>query len=931
MRLARLLSFVSLLILACLAAPAWAQTFGKNKVHYESLEWAVLETPHLRVHYYAEEESLARCITAFAESAAVEFDGRFNVKFRQRIPLLLYSTHHLFQQTNATSEQISESVGGLTELIKGRVLIPHNGSWSRLRWVTRHELTHAYMLEKITQVQRKHRKAQVAFPPLWWIEGLAEYCATTWDADAEGLLRDMVVNRRAYPMTRSEPITGSVEMYKEGQAFLYWLRDHYGERVIFDLLENIWQAEDFETVWRITTGHSLVDMDDEWFESIQKRYMPTLATLDRPRDVSRRLAQPSRFNLGPRALAAAADSDTTVRYCWFGVEDGTVDLMLSDRDDRGRPRVRRLLRSGSSPMFESFHLFQNRPGVSRSGRIVIAAKRGGRDAVSLIDSRNGRVERTLEFPQLVSISDPVLTPGDSAVVFSAQDYSGDSDLYRATWRNGVTRLAQLTRDGFDDLDPSITPDGRYVVFASDRCDYGGATAIFRLPLAGGVPEQISFPPRGSDRQPVVSPDGAWIAFRSTRGGTSDLYVRPSEPSREARRLTRMLGPVTDPDWTWDGRSLLFTAQEAVTFRTYRISIAPDSLAVETEEPPAHRAVLTNVAYDQSSEPYQRRLGLDLLQNGVVFDPGFGGGGAGSLAFSDVLGNEQFLFAIANDSEDFGDFWDGWEGGLTYFNQSQRLNYGVGVFRLTRLYDPDFDVVRREKRIGMLGIASYPFSRFTRIESSMQIRHATEHLLRNGEALTVDLVSNFLSLVRDDARWTWDGPVAGTRFNVTGGYTRDMTTGIADYGTAFTDLRVYRQPLKRVISATRAVAQTSFGEDAQRFYIGGPSRLRVPERRLISGLQTLTLQQELRFPLVRGLVLAIPSPWMLPTISGALFTDVAWTRDGSERDQYAVGGFGVYVGGGPYPAIRWNWIWESRDQETLRSRRPLMLFSIAYNY
>ncbi len=496
MRFARLLAFAALLILPLLARTASAQSFGKNKVHYESLEWAVLETPHLRVHYYAQEESLARRITAFAESAAVEFDGRFRVQFRQRIPLLLYSTHHLFQQTNVTSEQISESVGGLTELIKGRVLIPHNGSWSRLRWVTRHELTHAYMLEKISQVQRAKRKAQIAFPPLWWIEGLAEYCATQWDADAEGLLRDMVVNRRAYPMTRSEPITGSVEMYKEGQAFLLWLAEHYGEHVIFDLLENIWRAEDFETVWRITMGRSLREIDDEWFESLQKRYMPTLATLDRPRDVAKRLAQPSRFNLGPRAMAAAADSDTTVRYCWFGVDDGTVDLMMSDRDHRGRPRVRRLLRSGSSPMFESFHLFQNRPGVSRSGRIVLAAKRGGRDAVSILDGATGEVERTLEFPQLVAISDPVFTPGDSAIVFSAQDYSGRSDLYRATWRDGVVRLAALTADDFDDLDPSITPDGRFVVFASDRCDYGGATAIFRLPLAGGVPEQISFPPRG---------------------------------------------------------------------------------------------------------------------------------------------------------------------------------------------------------------------------------------------------------------------------------------------------------------------------------------------------------------------------------------------------------------------------------------------------
>ncbi len=430
---------------------------------------------------------------------------------------------------------------------------------------------------------------------------------------------------------------------------------------------------------------------------------------------------------------------------------------------------------------------------------------------------------------------------------------------------------------------------------------------------------------------MVSPDGAWIAYRSTRHGTSDLYVRSAEPSQDSRRVTRMLGPVTDPDWTWDGRSLLFTAQEAVTFRTYRIVVEPDSLAIETEHPPVQRPILTDRVHTDPHKPYQRRLGLDLLQNGIAFDPGFGGGGAGSLAFSDVLGNEQILVAIANDSEDFGDFWDGWEGGVTYFNQGQRLNYGVGVFRLTRLYDPDFDVLRREKRLGVLGIASYPFNRFSRIESSLQIRHATDHLLRNGQALTVDLVSNFVSLVRDDARWTWDGPVAGSRFNVTGGYTRDMTSGVADYGTAFTDLRVYRQPLRRVISATRAVAQTSFGEDAQRSYVGGPSRLRVPERRLLSGLQAVTVQEELRFPLVRGLILAVPTPWMLPTISGAVFTDAAWVWDGSISEKYAVGGFGVYLGGGPFPAIRWNWVWESRDHEKLISARPLMLFSIAYNY
>ena len=203
----------SALLVVLAASPSAAQVFGKNKVQNEPLDWSVLETPHLRLHYYAEEESLARHLVVYAESVCVEYDGRFRLPQRPPVPFLLYSVHHLFQQTNATPGFISEGTGGLTELVKGRVLLPHNGSWARLRWVTRHELTHSYMLEKLSHVMRDHRRNQSYLPPLWFIEGLAEFCGTTWDADAEGLLRDAVVSGEALPLTLSDPIIGTVLMY----------------------------------------------------------------------------------------------------------------------------------------------------------------------------------------------------------------------------------------------------------------------------------------------------------------------------------------------------------------------------------------------------------------------------------------------------------------------------------------------------------------------------------------------------------------------------------------------------------------------------------------------------------------------------------------------------------------------------------------------
>ena len=163
------------------------------------------------------------------------------------------------------------------------------------------------MLEKFAQVQRAHKRPQAWLPPLWYIEGLAEYCGTTWDADAEGLLRDMVCSNLAYPVTRSEPIYGSVEMYKEGQSFLLWLAGRYGDRGVFDLLDNVWRADDFETCVRLTYGRSLADLDDEWFTGIRKRYWPALDTATRPAEVGHKLTGQSRFNLGPRALGAASD------------------------------------------------------------------------------------------------------------------------------------------------------------------------------------------------------------------------------------------------------------------------------------------------------------------------------------------------------------------------------------------------------------------------------------------------------------------------------------------------------------------------------------------------------------------------------------------------------------------------------------------------
>jgi hypothetical protein len=938
-------------LLAVCSVPASAQMFGKNKVQYESLDWAVLETSHVRLHFYAEEEELARREAAFAESVCVGYDRRFGLQPQHRVPLLLYSTHHLFQQTNATPELLTEATGGLTELIKGRVLIPHNGSWARLQWVTRHELTHWYMLEKLTRVLHEHRKTQNALPPLWFIEGLAEYCGTSWDADAEGMLRDAVTSGEALPLTRSDPITGTVLMYKEGQSFLLYLAGRFGTERVFDLLENWWRGDDFESIYRMTFGESLERSDEAWFESLKTRYYPAIGAAPPVEDVARKLTRHGEYNLGPRVLPDAGAADTALRFCYFAASENGIDLMLSEPEAGGRRHDRRLLRGGLSPQFESFHLFQNRPSASPSGVIALSSKRGGRDAVYIVDAKRGRIIRRLGFPRLVAITNPSLVPGDTAVVFSAQDYSGRSDLYRARWADHRIVLESLTRDNWDDQEPDVSHDGRWVVFASDRDSPEGRFALWRLSLVNGALEPLSHPPAGDDRQPCYSPDDRWISFRSTRGGTSDLYIRPAGPSDEVRRVTRLLGPASDPDWLPGNRGLLFTGQSRIEFQSYAVRFDPDTLAVE-HEPPLPPPVDEPVVVDRGDpQHYQRRLGLDLVQNVVAVDPALGAGGVGQIALSDVLGDEQYNIFISNESAQiFGSFWDGLEAGVTYINQARRLNYGVGVFRLASIYDADLNAIRLERRVGVTLLARYPFDKFNRVESSMLIRRALGHLLRDGDVVNADLVSNFVTFVHDNAAWSWLGPSSGSRLILSVGYTRDLGSGASDFGTLLAEARRYWMPIPQFVSATRVQGQASLGRDAQRFYLGGTMTLRGYDYHTLSGLRTIVAQQEVRFPLLRGLRLALPAPWEFPPVNGAAFVDAGWAWGGGDLpaanvpayflSSFNLGpggqghlgstGVGFYVGGGPYPVIRWNYVWLTQDFRSF-SHGPRTQFAIGFNF
>ena len=261
--------------------------FGRNKVQYTDFDWHVLKTQHFDIYYYPQMKDLAERGAAFAEASYKALEDKFNINVTAHIPLILYSSHLHFEQTNVTPGFIPEGVGGFFEFLKGRVVIPSDGSISQFKHVIQHELVHVFMHTKVNRVLLDHRVAQDRLPPLWFSEGLAEYWSTDWDAQAEMVLRDAVLSDYLVPLSDIESIYGSFLMYKEGQSFLQFAAQTYGEDKILLILENFWKSSSFREVMKLTFGKDYKEIDQEWVYSSKKKYYPLLSGSDQPSVVSR--------------------------------------------------------------------------------------------------------------------------------------------------------------------------------------------------------------------------------------------------------------------------------------------------------------------------------------------------------------------------------------------------------------------------------------------------------------------------------------------------------------------------------------------------------------------------------------------------------------------------------------------------------------------
>lgn len=842
---------------------------------------------------------MAEIGSIFAEEAYEEYKVIMNNLVTRKIPLIFYNTSNHFQQTNTTPGFIPDGVGGFFEFLKGRVVIPSTGSLKDFRHVIRHELVHVFMTNKIFRVLRDHRQTTDKMPPLWFVEGLAEYYSTEPDAQAEMVMRDAVINQYHFSIKDIWKIYGTFLMYKEGQSFLEFVEEKYGVDKIALMLENFWMYSDFNKVIENILEKTIEEVDDEWEFYLKKKYFPLYGD-NVPQKVGARQLTKTGYNFSP--VYYEADNK---KYIYFvGNLTGYSSIYRLELDDDLLPvsDPKLVLKGEQTDELEAFHLFQSSIDISKDGLLSFVTKSGATDVIHFYSIKEKKIVKKIQKDYLIYLSSPKFSSDGNKVVFQAVDQKGYSDIF--IYFLDKDSLLRLTNDYYDDRDPEFGVNDGQILFSSDRTngEYGKSYNIFNYDLNSHFINYITYN-KFNSYKPVLSKDKNSLLVSTEYDGVRNIWklnIQGNNIGTTLKRVSSFLTSAFDADYINDS-TITFSGFEKFSFHLYRMNDKSESDSVEKIEMklPDYNKNWMPLTFAASSNikkvDYETEYSLDFATGVVSTDPVFGTRGGALFALSDMLGDDKFLFLLYNTATVQSDILRSFNIAVQRINLAKRVNYGYGVFNFSGYrYDiTESDISFYERSFGSTLFISYPLSKFNRIESTVTVMNTDREIVEGITSRRAVLVNNSVSFVHDNSLWGPSGPIDGSRWFFLLGYTSDIKYSNINYFSAIADYREYLRLSSTTALALRMSLFYNDGKAARRYFMGGSWDLRGWPRWSIRGEKMWLSSLEFRFPLIDQILIKFPIVDLgFFGIRGAAFFDIGSAWDDTYKTTYGSIGAGI---------------------------------------
>ncbi len=850
------------------------QYFGQNKVNYERFDFEIYETPHFQIYNYLDNNEAIQRIGRQSEHW---YQRHFSI-FRDTVtqnPLILYNNHADFQQTTVIGGQIGVGVGGVTEGLRKRVVIPFMVSNRETDHVLGHEMVHVFQYN-LVQISDTLGMQSLQNIPLWMIEGMAEYLSIgSVDNKTAMWMRDAVIHDDIPTMEDMTRKPNEYFPYRYGHAFWSFVTGIWGDAMIRPYLYTT-AKYGLERATENLFGLSTDSLSSLWQKSVRKTYEPYMHR-DTLQPVGRKMFSPK--NSGELNLSPVLSPNG--EYITFISNKNviSVDILMARTDNR--KVIKKLTSALRQTHIDNFNYIESAGSWSPDGsQYVLKTFAKGRNMLLIADVEGDDVDVSRDFmvKGVQSIHNPEWSPDGEKILFTGL-VDGKSDLYLYHLKND--KVEQLTDDRYSDLQASWSSDGEKIVFISER---GSDTKLdrqiygnYRLSMmdveTGNIRVLPVFP--GSDAlSPNFGPDDESIYFLAHADGYRNLYeydlgsgqvykltdfvtgISGITDLAPAYSISKETGQIAYTIYTNDKYEIYMADQEDFNREPVDLTLADHGAA---HLPPGENRVLklvdnnlrrypstADTAYKE--EPYKPKFQLDYIgSTGVgVGTSQFGTYASGGVTalFSDVLKRHQLItnLQVQGELQDIG-------GYVSYLNQETRFNWGGAMSHIPIRYDIPYlrpgqeviggdtvsttEFVIERNRIFQDQFAffsQYPLSKKLRLElggsitrygySREQIvyEYLGGYLVNNPSRKNLDAPEPFYvgqantAFVGDNTNFGITGPLDGYRYRF------QLQKMFADYNlyTTLVDYRnyVYRKPLSYGI---RALHYARYGRDAEELY------------------------------------------------------------------------------------------------------------------
>ncbi len=720
--------------------------------------------------------------------------------------------------------------------------------------------------------------------PLWFNEGLAEYEALIWDTDSDMFLRDATVHEYLPPINQlygyfayrggqsvwwyiankygEQKIGEILNRIKSTRSVEAGFRGSIGLGV--EELSERWQKEQKVLYWpdiakreepadyarRLTdhkkdgnfynTSPAISPQGDKIaFISDRDDYFDVFVMNTVDGSVVRKLVSGQQTNnleelhLITPGICWSPDGKRVALATKAGSEDA---ILLIDVDGGGQEK----LTFGLNGIFSV-------AWSPKGDKLAFVGDTPDRSDIYVYDL-NAKVLTNLT-DDLFSDQHPSWSPDDSVIYFSS-DRGGEQrgsgipmqnrdyhqyDLYSIDLASrAIHRLTDWPNS--DEVSAVASPDGKKLLFVSDR---NGINNIYTLDLATGTTKPITNSLSGV-YQLSLSQDGSKLAFASLNQSGFDLFlmrnpferdlkVAELEPTEFVRRTNGPVEPkeapsaaaapkVSPPD-----TSQLYGQHVQIDFSNYVFKDLPGESVPRDSSIARLPKIADNLDADGKYKVNRYKLSFtpDIIYGNAGYDTFYGVTGSTIMAFSDLLGNHQIVF-VTNLLVDLKNS----DYALQYYYLPNRLDLGFGGFhsaRVVLINDPLYGVsLFRFGTYGANVSASYPFDKFNRMDFGLSWYNVSkENLDQVAEPVQQrNVIVPQISYIHDTSLWGFISPMNGTRyrFNLFG-TPRLGSTGLSFFNLTG-DYRTYLRLGRNYSLALRLSGGGSFGENPQKFIIGG---------------------------------------------------------------------------------------------------------------